>query len=50
MPSERLENDVRNRVGIAAADPDWTPSQIQEPWAPELLQNEARLRQMRMGR
>ena len=36
MPSEHLENDVRNRVGIAAADPDWAPYQIQEPWAPEM--------------
>ena len=36
VPAEHLENDVRNRVGIAAADPGWMPSQLPEPWAPEL--------------
>jgi len=35
VPSEHLETDVRTRLGIAAADPDWRPNQLQEAWAPE---------------
>ncbi len=36
VPAEHLENDVRNRVGVACADPDWSAYQLPEPWAPEL--------------
>jgi len=36
VPSEHLENDVRNRVGLAPADPGWMPHQLQEQWAPEM--------------
>jgi len=36
VPSEHLENDVRNRVGLAPADPAWMPHQLQEQWAPEM--------------
>ena len=43
VPAEHLENDVRNRCGLAPADPDWLPSQVPEPWAPEM---EIRMRQM----
>ena len=32
-PDEHLETDVRNRVGIAPADPGWMPHQVPEPWA-----------------
>jgi len=35
VPSEHLETDVRTRLGIAVADPDWRPNQLQEAWAPE---------------
>ena len=45
VPAEHLENDVRNRVGIAAADPGWTPAQLIEPWAPDM---EARMRALKM--
>ena len=38
VPSEHLENDVRNRVGVACADPAWSAYQLPEPWAPELDQ------------
>lgn len=47
VPAEHLENDVRNRVGIAAADPGWMPSQLPEPWAPEL---EKRMQSLRVTR
>ena len=30
-----LENGVRLRSGLAAADPEWRPEQLQECWAPE---------------
>ena len=46
VPAEHLENDVRNRCGLAAADPGWMPSQLPEPWAPELA---ARLERLRMN-
>lgn len=35
VPSEHLETDVRTRLGIAAADPDWQHWQLQEAWAPD---------------
>ena len=35
VPTEHLETDVRTRMGIATADPDWRPKQLQEAWAPE---------------
>ena len=35
MPTEHLETDLRTRLGIAVADPDWRPAQLQEAWAPE---------------
>ena len=47
LPAEHLENDVRNRVGIAAADPDWTPAQLLEPWAPEM---ETRLKNLTISK
>ena len=47
VPTEHIQNDVRNRVGIAVADPDWMPSQLPEPWAPDM---ELRLRQLRVAR
>ena len=47
VPAEHLENDVRNRVGIAAADPGWMPSQLPEPWAPEL---EKRMQNLKVAR
>jgi len=47
VPSEHLENDVRNRVGIAAADPGWMPSQLLEPWAPEM---EVRMKNLKVSR
>ena len=34
-PTEHLETDVRTRMGIASADPDWQPKQLQQAWAPE---------------
>ena len=34
-PSEHLETDVRTRLGIAKADADWDPSQLQMQWLPE---------------
>ena len=43
VPAEHLENDVRNRCGLAPADPDWLPSQVPEPWAPEM---EVRMKNM----
>jgi hypothetical protein len=46
-PSEHIENDVRNRVGMAAADPGWSPSQLPEPWAPEM---ELRLKRLAVSR
>ena len=36
VPAEHLENDVRNRIGIASADPAWSAYQLPETWAPEL--------------
>ena len=47
VPTEHIQTDVRNRVGIAAADPDWMPSQLPEPWAPEM---EARLRSLKVNK
>ena len=44
VPAEHLENDVRNRCGLAAADPGWMPSQLPEPWAPALANRLERLR------
>lgn len=35
VPSEHLETDVRQRLGIAVADPVWLPTQLQEAWVPE---------------
>ena len=34
-PSEHLETDVRTRLGIAKADADWVPDQLQMQWLPE---------------
>ena len=34
-PSEHLETDVRTRLGIAKADADWMPEQLQMQWLPE---------------
>lgn len=34
-PSEHLETDVRTRLGIAKADSDWSPDQLQMQWLPE---------------
>jgi len=34
-PSEHLETDVRTRLGIAKADADWCPDQLQMQWLPE---------------
>lgn len=43
VPAEHIQNDVRNRVGIAPADPGWMPHQVPEPWAPEM---EARMKSL----
>lgn len=51
-PAEHLETDLRTRLGIAAADPDWQPKQLQQAWAPEppLLANRlAKLRSKLRG-
>jgi len=34
-PTEHLETDVRTRLGIAKADTDWVPDQLQMQWLPE---------------
>ena len=34
-PTEHLETDVRTRLGIAKADADWVPDQLQMQWLPE---------------
>jgi len=34
-PSEHLETDVRTRLGIAKADAEWSPDQLQMQWLPE---------------
>jgi len=34
-PTEHLETDVRTRLGIAKADSDWVPDQLQMQWLPE---------------
>ena len=51
VPGEHLETDVRQRMGIAVADPAWRPGQLQEAWAPEtpalakkLVEQRAKLR------
>ena len=43
VPAEHLETDLRTRLGIAAADPDWRPRQLQEAWAAEDPRLAARL-------
>jgi hypothetical protein len=35
QPTEHLQTDLRARLGLAKADPEWRPSQLQESWAPE---------------
>ena len=50
VPAEHIQNDVRNRVGIAAADPGWMPGQLPEPWAPEMEARLARLRVTKSSR
>ena len=47
VPTEHLETDVRTRLGIAAADPDWQPWQLQEAWAPEKPDYARRVRDLR---
>ena len=37
--SVSIETNVRTRLGIAPADPDWTPSQLQKVWAPNFGQH-----------
>lgn len=36
VPAEHIENDVRNRVGVACADPGWSAYQLPEPWCVRL--------------
>lgn len=36
--SMHLETNVRTRLGLAPADPDWTPSQLPLVWAPNVGQ------------
>ena len=43
-PTEHLETDVRTRLGIAKADADWVPDQLQMQWLPE---SEKLLRRLR---
>ena len=35
VPTEHLQTDLRTRLGIAAADPEWVPSQLHRKWSPD---------------
>ena len=43
IPGEHLETDLRTRLGLAAADPEWRPGQLQQAWAAEDPRLAARL-------
>ena len=36
-PKMHLESDVRVRAGVAHADPAWTPEQLPQTWAPNMV-------------
>ena len=44
VPSEHLESDVRTRLGLAKADPEWRPEQLHHTWAPNMVRPDMRRR------